>query len=332
MKIEVMNIRTPVSWMGNKTSILRILYAVFPLGYERYIEPFGGSGAVLLGKNKPDKFEVYNDVNHNLVNLFRCMRDRPIALIDEIGYFNLNSREEFNSIKEFFKDEKFNDRFIDDEIEKTRKIFDKPTADELIELMISKKLDYDLRRAAMYLKLLRYSYSSGGKSFACQPMNIRRLFGLIQDVSIRLDNTVIENQDFEVLIKHYDRDNSFFYCDPPYYTSEYVYQCGFTWDDHLRLREALRNAKGKWLVSYNDCQEIRDLYQGSSFADFTRVHSMKQRTNAGEQFPELLISNYDMCERFNSKPLQLSLFDYTNEEQMTIEKILKECIISCKTK
>ena len=113
-----MNIRTPVSWMGNKTSILRILYAVFPLGYERYIEPFGGSGAVLLGKNKPDKFEVYNDVNHNLVNLFRCMRDRPIALIDEIGYFNLNSREEFNSIKKFFKDEKFNDRFIDDEIEK----------------------------------------------------------------------------------------------------------------------------------------------------------------------------------------------------------------------
>ena len=98
-----MNIRTPVSWMGNKTSILHILYSVFPLNYERYIEPFGGSGAVLLGKNKPDKFEVYNDVNHNLVNLFRCMRDRPIALIDEIGYFNLNSREEFNSIKKFLK-------------------------------------------------------------------------------------------------------------------------------------------------------------------------------------------------------------------------------------
>ena len=89
--------------MGNKTSILHILYSVFPLNYERYIEPFGGSGAVLLGKNKPDKFEVYNDVNHNLVNLFRCMRDRPIALIDEIGYFNLNSREEFNSIKKFLK-------------------------------------------------------------------------------------------------------------------------------------------------------------------------------------------------------------------------------------
>lgn len=323
-----MNIKTPVSWMGNKTSILHILYALFPLNYERYIEPFGGSGAVLLGKKKPDKFEVYNDFNHNLVNLFQCMRDRPVALIEEIGFLNLNSRDDFNRNKEFFKDEKFKDRFIEEEIEKIQLLFDKPTADELIELMTRRKLDYDLRRAAMFLKLLRYSYSSGGKSFACQPMNIRSLFGLIQDVSIRLNNAVIENQDFEVLIKHYDRENAFFYCDPPYYSSEYVYQCGFTWDDHLRLKNTLVNSKGKWLVSYNDCEEIRNLYDGYSFFDFTRLHNMKQRINAGEQFPELLISNYDMYERQRNKPLQLSLLDLTTEQQIDLEQILKECIIN----
>lgn len=314
--------------MGNKTSILHILYALFPLNYERYIEPFGGSGAVLLGKKKPDKFEVYNDFNHNLVNLFQCMRDRPVALIEEIGFLNLNSRDDFNRNKKFFKDEKFKDRFIEEEMEKIQLLFDKPTADELIELMTRRKLDYNLRRAAMFLKLLRYSYSSGGKSFACQPMNIRSLFGLIQDVSIRLNNAVIENQDFEVLIKHYDRDNAFFYCDPPYYSSEYVYQCGFTWDDHLRLKNTLANSKGKWLVSYNDCEEIRNLYDGYSFFDFTRLHNMKQRINAGEQFPELLISNYDMYERQRNKPLQLSLLDLTTEQQIDLEQILKECIIN----
>ena len=314
--------------MGNKTSILHILYALFPLNYERYIEPFGGSGAVLLGKKKPDKFEVYNDYNHNLVNLFQCMRDRPVALIEEIGFLNLNSRDDFNRNKEFFKDEKFKDRFIEEEMEKIQLLFDKPTADELIELMTRRKLDYNLRRAAMFLKLLRYSYSSGGKSFACQPMNIRSLFGLIQDVSIRLNNAVIENQDFEILIKHYDRDNAFFYCDPPYYSSEYVYQCGFTWNDHLRLKNTLANSKGKWLVSYNDCEEIRNLYDGYSFFDFTRLHNMKQRINAGEQFPELLISNYDMYERQRNKPLQLSLLDLTTEQQIDLEQILKECIIN----
>ena len=92
-------IRTPVSWVGNKTSILPIIYAMFPLEYNRYIEPFGGSGAVLFGKKNPDNFEVYNDYNHNLVNLFKCMRDRPNALCDELDLFNLNSRDYFQECK-----------------------------------------------------------------------------------------------------------------------------------------------------------------------------------------------------------------------------------------
>ena len=314
--------------MGNKTSILHILYALFPLNYERYLEPFGGSGAVLLGKKKPDKFEVYNDFNHNLVNLFRCMRDRPMAFINELGFYPLNSRDDFNAIKDFFKQEKFHDKYLNEELELTKIILPDLKAEEIIELYIKMKQDYDLRRAVMFLKLLRYSYSSGGKSFACQPFSVVSLFQLIEQVGERLENTVIENQDFEVLIKHYDRENSFFYCDPPYYSSEYVYQCGFTWDDHLRLKNTLANAKGKWLVSYNDCEEIRNLYDGYPFFDFTRLHNMKQRVNAGEQFPELLISNYDMYERQRNKPLQLSLLDLTTEQQIDLEQILKECIIN----
>lgn len=54
---------------------------------------------------------------------------------------------------------------------------------------------------------------------------------------------------------------------------------------------------------------------------------MKQRINAGEQFPELLISNYDMYERQRNKPLQLSLLDLTTEQQIDFEQILKECIL-----
>ena len=48
------------------------------------------------------------------------------------------------------------------------------------------------------------------------------LFQLIEQVGKRLENTVIENQDFEILIKHYDRENAFFYCDPPYFSSEFI--------------------------------------------------------------------------------------------------------------
>ena len=89
--------------MGNKTSILSILYSLFPLNYERYIEPFGGSGAVLLGKPAPDRFEVLNDYNRNLVNLYRCMRDRPVEFIRALGFLNLNARDDFNVLKKFFR-------------------------------------------------------------------------------------------------------------------------------------------------------------------------------------------------------------------------------------
>ena len=126
--------------------------------------------------------------------------------------------------------------------------------------------------------------------------------------------------------KHYDRPGGFIYGDPPYYSSEYVYQCGFTWEDHLRLRDALMNAKSKFLLSYNDCPEIRELYDGCMLFDFKRVHSMVQKYEAGKEFPELLIGNYDLFEREKCKSVQLTLFDNydINYENM------KECIIRCK--
>lgn len=325
-----MTIKTPVSWVGNKSSVLHILYALFPLKYERYIEPFGGSGAVLLGKEKPDKFEVYNDFNGNLVNLFRCMRDRPLAFIKELGFLPLNARDDFFMLKRFFQKEEFDDAFLEQELALTPILLSNIQAKEIRELYKSAREDYDLRRAAMFLKLIRYSYSSGGKSFACQPFSVSNLFGLVQNLSKRLENAVIENQDFEVLIRHYDRAESFFYCDPPYYTSEYVYDCGFTWEDHVRLRNTLAAAQGKWLISYNDCPEIRELYCGFEFFDFKRIHSMVQKYEAGKEFPELLIGNYDLYEREREKPRQLTLLD--TEPFSDIEKILKESIISCKIK
>lgn len=98
---EVDNIKTPVTWVGNKTSILPIIYQVIPLEYYRYVEPFGGSGAVMLGKSKPDKFEVYNDYNQDLVNLFHCIKERPMAFLKELGFYPLNSRDDFNVLKDF---------------------------------------------------------------------------------------------------------------------------------------------------------------------------------------------------------------------------------------
>ena len=324
--------KTPVSRVGNKTSILHILYAVFPMKYGRFIDVFGGSGSVLLGKEEVHPFEVYNDFDKNLVNLFRCMKERTIATVRELGFCNLNSREDFNAIRKFFeRQEGFTDEYLREELLLTELTLPPPEAKELKELRTRITKDHDVRRAAMFLKLLRYSYSSGCKSFASQPFDIRKLFALITELENRMANVVVENQDFETLIKHYDRPDSFFYADPPYFSSEDMYEVGFGWDDHVRLRDTLKNIKGKFLLSYNDCPEIRELYDGFSLLDFSRSHSMVQRYEAGKEFKELLIGNYDLYERQRNKPLQMTLFDL-QEKKFDFEKILRESIITCKIK
>lgn len=329
-------IKTPVSRVGNKSAILHILYALFPLKYGRFIDVFGGSGSVLLGKPEIHPFEVYNDYDRNLANLFHCMKERTMATIRELGFCHLNSREDFLSIRDFFENEQFHDEYLPEELRLTELLFPPPEAKELQEIRTRITKDYDVRRAAMFLKLLRYSYSSSGKSYASQPFDIRKLFGLIHELQDRMANVIVENQDFETLIKHYDRADAFFYADPPYFSTEDMYTVGFDWDDHVRLRNTLKSISGRFLLSYNDCPEIRGLYEGFPMFDFSRTHSMAQRYEAGKEFKELLIGNYDLYEREKAKPHQLTLSNFYGDlfesEDCDYEKILKECIISCKIK
>ncbi|MBR5948270.1 MAG: DNA adenine methylase, partial [Clostridia bacterium] len=148
---EVSIIKTPVSRVGNKTAILHILYALFPLNYGRFIDVFGGSGSVLLGKPTIDSFEVYNDFDRNLVNLFRCMKDRTMATIRELGFCHLNSREDFIAIRRFFDHERFNDRYLTEELLLTEIMLPPLEGAELKELRKRITEDHDVRRAAMFL-------------------------------------------------------------------------------------------------------------------------------------------------------------------------------------
>lgn len=138
-------------------------------------------------------------------------------------------------------------------------------------------------------------------------------FPLIKQASRRLKDVVVENQDFEKLIGHYDRPSSFFYCDPPYHATEGYYknigECGFRKKDHYRLRDALLEIEGKFLLSYNDDPFVRRLYTypGIMIQEVTRPNSIKLRYENGAQFPELLIANYDMNERMRATS-QIALF------------------------
>lgn len=284
------SINSFMAWVGGKKALRDEILARFPRNYKRYIEVFGGAGWVLFHKPPGNDFEVFNDFNGNLVNLYRCVREQPEALRNELRYM-LNSRLDFEYMK---------------------------------GMLHSQAVLPDVRRAAYYYALIRYSYAAGTSTFGSQPHAMWNNFPLIESAAGRLQKVVIENKDCVKLIRQYDRPESFFYCDPPYYNADQYYEAvssdGF---DHAGLADALLGIKGKYLLSYNDCPEIRALYDrpGIVVEGISRLSNIAQRYENGKQYPELLISNYDTTELARSC-VQLTLFDRLDSQEILNERIL----------
>lgn len=262
----------------------------FPLLYKMYVEVFGGAGWVLFRKQPGREAEIFNDFDSDIVNLYRCVRGHKEELKNELRYA-LNSREEFEYIREQLK---------------------------------GRAHTPDVYRASLFYQCIRYSYASGLTSYGGQPHSIWRDFPLIDQASERLQDVVIENKDCVELIKTRGREDTFFYLDPPYFGTEdyYAKGKGFGKADHQRLADCLADIDGKFLLSYNDCPEIREIYSkpGYCIEQVSRLDNIAQRNNPGKQYSELLIANYDTTERARAARVQPTLFDLADP----YEQILQE--------
>ncbi|WP_373845439.1 DNA adenine methylase, partial [Clostridium sp.] len=104
---------------------------------------------------------------------------------------------------------------------------------------------------------------------------------------------VIENKDFQDLLKVYDKEEGLIYLDPPYYGTERYYQVQFSKEDHMRLFECLKKVKGKFILSYNDCEFIRELYKDFNIDGVERNHNLVGKYKDKEhRYGELIIRNY----------------------------------------
>lgn len=254
------HLKAPFAWIGGKSKLADDIVALFP-DHRLYVEVFGGALNVLYRKQCTSKqAEVVNDINSELVNLHRIIRTNPQSLSMHLNRL-LISRELFSDI-----------------------------------LSGRTKPRNNIERAAHYYYLLSQSFGAKGTTFAMnaksrRPKDIYKDFG---QWSRRLKFVTIENMSFDKLINTYDKEDAFFYCDPPYVSTEKYYQHtgGFGDVEHRRLAELLHGIKGKFLLSYNDCELVRELYADMKITSTKEINYTLRGAGSKKTVREVFISNY----------------------------------------
>ena len=205
--------------------------------HRTYAEPFVGMGGVFFRRSEAPPAEVINDRNGEVTNLFRILQRHYPQFMDTLR-FQITSRREFERLK----------------------------ASDPATLT-------DLERAGRFLYLQRIAWGGkvAGQSFGVDPrsaggFNLTRLAPLLEAVHERLAGVVIENLDWPAFLNRYDRPETLFYLDPPYWGSEADYGAGlFDQGQFAELADRLRRLKGRFILSINDApgdarafQRLRD--------------------------------------------------------------------------
>lgn len=213
-----------LKYPGAKNRLAKWICGFIPK-HDVYLEPFFGSGAVLFNK-EPVKIETINDLDGNVINYFKVIRDNPNELIRKLE-LTPYGRDEYNSA--------FVECPEDDDVEKARKFL--------------------VRCYQGFGCSNRYKngFRSSQQSNSPQTARLWTEFPQILSIaSVRLKKVQIENLDALELIRRYDTSDVFMYLDPPYLHStrkNYLYKHEMTDNQHLELLELIKSHPGKILIS-----------------------------------------------------------------------------------
>lgn len=248
-----------VPWIGGKRRLAKHILPLFP-EHTCYVEPFAGAAALFFLK-APVKVEVLNDVNGDLVGLYRVVQHHLDEFMRQFRWA-LNSREIFGWLQD--------------------------TPPETLT---------DIQRAARFFYLQKMAFGGrvdhqtfGTATTAPPRINLLRLEEDLSAAHMRLHQVMVERLDWAKCIDRYDRPHSLFYCDPPYWGTE-GYGVGFGLDQYDRLAALMRSMQGKAIVSVNDIPEMRAAFAGLPMARLGITYSVGMAANRKET-GELLIANF----------------------------------------
>lgn len=225
-------INSPFRYAGGKF-YARKLIAEHLINTDVYCEPFAGGASIFFYKEK-SKINILNDIDSDIILVYTMIRDRPEDMIELLNTFREPSKEAHSYYKNEYK----------------------PTN--------------ELEQAVRWYYLNRISYSGimkfenmyfgYGEKYSMTPRNWPRN---ILRTSEKLQGVNLECHSSIDIIDSLT-DNSLAFVDPPYYNADQdkFYTCHFSKEDHLELVDCIRrnNNRLKFFITYDNCDEIKDLY------------------------------------------------------------------------
>lgn len=266
-------------YMGGKISHLNWLLPLLP-HTKTYVEPYGGCMAAMLNKPK-SPIEVYNDLNSEVYNLFRVIREELEELSRLLNY-TVYSREDFTVAAKGVEGV--------NNVEKARLFF--------VKLLQSR-----LCNPTNKLTSGRWNFSTTSKCGRWgarnnMPQGVSRFISkvdMLPEIAKRIRQIQIENYPALRVLELYDSPETLFFCDPPYphesRTKHNIYKYEMSEKDHRELAARLNGVKGMVAVSGYDCDLMNELYGG------WRVHKEKVKQvnyNGPSTRQEVLWTNYDI--------------------------------------
>lgn len=228
-----------IPWIGGKRRLAKRIIPLFP-EHTCYVEPFAG-GAAMFFLKQPAEAEVLNDINGELVNLYRVVKNHLEEFVRHFRWA-LVSRQEF--------------------------LWHQAARVETLT---------DIQRAARFFYLQKMAFGGRvdgqtfGTSTTCRPkLNLLRIEEDLSQAHLRLTQSTIEHLPWAECIKRYDRPHTLFYCDPPYWGTE-GYGVNFGLDQYTIMAELARTIQGRMVISVNDIPEMRAAFAGLTIdtADIT---------------------------------------------------------------
>ena len=276
--------KTPLRYPGGKSRVSEYLVSLFP-DFDEYREPFLGGGSVFLEslKNNIGKRFWVNDLYYDLYCFWYSMEMMPsrvVQWVENLKKANADGRALYEyCIKKI------------DEYRKNGDVYGVAS------------MFFILNRITFSGTSLSGGYSDEAYRKRFTESSVERLKDLERDLSTDM-KFKLTNEDYSAVLNEKnpffveDVGSIFVFLDPPYYSAEDSALYGHNGDkhkgfDHERLKSCLDECKYKWLMTYDDCDYIRELYKDYEIFPFEFAYGMRNAGGGTDmKGKELIISNY----------------------------------------